>query len=101
MVGASARHGPHHSAQKSTIVSCWLPMTSLSKLPSVKVTILSEAIESQSPFFFDPGGFAPADSLTASLAGTPSSPRRAADSRALARSVTQFVTRGRAARVDT
>src|SRR5258707_13120053 len=46
-VGARRRHGPHHSAQKSTSVTPFL--ISVSKLLSVNVLIFSDAILLSSP----------------------------------------------------
>src|SRR5579884_277571 len=39
--GATAWHGPHHSAQKSTMTLPWAPVTSVSKVVSVASTAIA------------------------------------------------------------
>src|SRR5262245_3051370 len=51
MAGSIARHGPHHSAQKSTRTGVGDFSTLVSKSPSVNVFTCSDAICSSSPFY--------------------------------------------------
>src|SRR5262245_217686 len=60
IAGPIARQGPHHSAQKSTSTGVGAFKTSASKLPSVNVTTLSEAIAA---FAVLSSGRAPAPTL--------------------------------------
>src|SRR5690606_28342400 len=50
ITGASARQGPHHSAQKSTRTGVEAFRTSVSKLASVNVTVCSDDMSASQSF---------------------------------------------------